>query len=134
MYTLLLLVLSLGLVYAISQRSPLKLDVLRDRNSLYRETTQGLVENVYTLKLINMDDKPHPFKLTVSGLKGLQLSMESPIINVPGGQVRSLPVSVRVDPVVLDRAANTIEFILQAVDEPALSSTETARFLGPVTR
>jgi len=134
MYTLLLLALSLGLVYAISQRSPLQLDVLRDRNSLYRETPQGLVENVYTLKLINMDDRAHPFKLTVSGLKGLQITMESPIIKVPGGEVRSLPVSVRVDPVVLKRTSNTIEFTLQAVDEPALSSTETARFLGPVTR
>ena len=134
MYMIVLAALSIGLVYAISQRIPLELDIIRDRNSLYRETTEGLVENVYTLKLINMDDKSHPFRLDVSGLQGLELSLESPVIEVPAGNIRNLPISVRVDPVVLERASNTIEFTLQAVDAPNLSRTETARFLGPVTR
>ncbi len=134
MYMVVLAALSIGLVYAIIQRVPLELDIIRDRNVLYRETPEGLVENVYTLKLINMDKHSHPFELRVSGLKDLKLKLESPVIEVPAGNVRSLPVSVQVDPVVLDRASNTIEFTLRAVDDPSLSRTETARFLGPVTR
>jgi cytochrome c oxidase accessory protein FixG len=134
MYSIVLAVLSIGLIYAISQRMPLELDIIRDRNSLYRETPEGLVENVYILKLINMDEQSHTFKLSTSGLEGMQLSMESAVVEVPAGAVRNLPVSLRIDPIVLERTANTIEFTLQAVDDPSLSRTETARFLGPVIR
>jgi len=134
MYTVLLGLLSFGLVYAITQRTPLELDIIRDRNSLYRETSDGLVENVYTLKIINMDEQAHRYRLTVSGVEGLQLVMKAPIIDVPAGEVLTLPVSVRVDPVVLDRAASEIKFSLAAEGNPDLSRTEKARFLGPVLR
>ena len=136
MYALLLLALSLGLVYAISQRTPLQLDVIRDRNSLYRETPQGLVENVYILKIINMDKHTHHYRVEVSGaesgLHDLQLVMPEPLVEVPAGEILSLPVSVQIDPVHLKRAANHIEFSLTAEDESGLTGSRSARFLGPV--
>jgi cytochrome c oxidase accessory protein FixG len=138
MYTLMLLALSAGLVYAITQRMPLELDIIRDRNSLYRETNEGLVENVYTLKVINMDEKAHRYQLEVSGepagIEGLEIVMNDAIIKVESGEVLNLPVSVRVDPVALKRPSTEIEFILYAEDEPVkLRRRESARFLGPVT-
>jgi cytochrome c oxidase accessory protein FixG len=136
MYTVLLLVLSLGLIYAISARTPLQLDVIRDRNSLYRETPQGLVENVYTLKIINMDERAHQYRVNVSGaesgLDDLQLVTPTPLVEVPPGEVLSLPVSVQIDPVQLKRAANQIDFVLTAEDDPTLIGSRSARFLGPV--
>ena len=131
MYTILLLALTVGLFYAISQRTPLELDIIRDRNSLYRETANGLVENVYTLKVVNMDEQTHRYSLTVSGLDGLELVNATPVIEVSGGEVLTLPVSVRVDPIVLKRTANEIEFTISAQDNAELTSIETARFLGP---
>jgi cytochrome c oxidase accessory protein FixG len=136
MYTLLLLLLSAGLVYAITQRTAVELDIIRDRNSLYRENASGLVENVYTLKVINMDVKPHRYTLEVtgesSGLEGLTLIKSDQPIDVPSGEVLNLPVSVSIDPIQLKRPANQIEFILTAEDDPKLTRREVARFLGPV--
>jgi hypothetical protein len=57
---------------------------------------------------------------------------EKELIEVPGGEVLTLPVSVRVDPGVIKRAANEIEFTISAADNVKLTRTETARFLGPV--
>ena len=131
MYTILLLALTVGLFYAISQRTPLELDIIRDRNTLYRETANGLVENVYTLKVVNMDEQTHRYSLTVSGLDGLELVNATPVIEVSGGEVLTLPVSVRVDPIALKRTANEIEFTISAQDNAELTSIETARFLGP---
>ncbi len=131
MYTLLLLALAGGLVYAITQRVPLELDVIRDRIGLYRETDDGLIENVYTLKIINMDEEAHRFKLSVDGLEGMQLVMRQPEIVVDPGEVLDLPVSVKLDPVVLKRSSNEIRFTVTAVDEPELTRTEVARFVGP---
>jgi len=136
MYALLLLALSVGLVYAISQRTPLQVDVIRDRNMLYRETPQGLVENVYTLKIINMAEHTRRFRVEVSGadsgLNDLQLVMTEPLVEVPPGEVISLPVSVQIDPVQLKRASSEVVFTLSAADDPGLTSSRKARFLGPV--
>ena len=112
----------------------MRLDIIRDRNILYRETDMGLMENVYTLKLINMDKREHEYHLSVQGLDGLQLHVAKPEIRVPSGEVLNLPVSVSVDPSVLEKAGNNITFTLTADDEPALSSTESARFVGPRVR
>ena len=80
MYTLLLVALSAGLVYAISQRMPLELDIIRDRNSLYRETNDGLVENVYTLKVINMDEKAHRYSLRYQANPRVSKIWSSPLM------------------------------------------------------
>ena len=131
-YALLLLVLMGGLVYAISQRVPLELDIIRDRNSLYRTTDTGMVENVYTLKLINMDEQQHVFRIDISGLKGAQLIAREQEVLVPAGEVLELPVRVRIDPYELKKTSQDVEFRLHALDNPKLDVTQTGRFVGPI--
>lgn len=133
-YSLILLILVSVLVYAVAQRVPLELDVIRDRNSLYRETSAGLAENVYTLKLVNMDDRPHHYVISIDGLEGAELVQPRSEYLVPGGEVVSLPVQVRVDPVNLERTSSEIRFTATAVDDPRLTTTQSARFIGPVIR
>jgi cytochrome c oxidase accessory protein FixG len=132
-YGALLVVLAGGFVYGLAHRVPLALDVVRDRNVLYRDTREGLVENVYTLKVMNMDDKPHRYELSVSGLPGLELVRPGQPVVVPSGEVASVPVSVRADPVHIRQASMQIEFALQAADAPALGVRQNGRFLGPVS-
>jgi polyferredoxin len=132
-YATLLLVLCALLVYSISQRVPVELGVIRDRGSLYRETPEGLVENIYTLKIVNMDDRDHRYELQVSGLEGLQLFLHHPEIEVPAGDVLTLPLSLRIDPVELRSTSSEIQFSLSARDAPGIAITQTGRFIGPVT-
>ncbi len=131
-YTVLLFALLGGLAYGLTQRMPLRLDIMRDRNMLYRQTPQGMVENVYTLRIVNMDERTHRYRLEVSGLPGLKLVGSNRDLEVPGGEVTTLPVSVEIDPINLHQAGNQIEFHIQAADTPGLQRTEVARFLGPV--
>lgn len=56
-YGTLLTVLVAGFAVAVAQRRMLELDVLRDRNSLYRVIDERTVENVYTVRLINKDTR-----------------------------------------------------------------------------
>jgi cytochrome c oxidase accessory protein FixG len=131
-YAIVLLALVAALGVGIVSRTPLALDVIRDRNTLYRETGEGLVENVYTLKLINMDDDDHRYEITVSGIDGMQLSLDTDQIPVAAREVLSVAARVRADPYSLERASSTIIFTLQSVDEESLRVEEEARFLGPV--
>lgn len=131
-YGALLLLITGSLVYAISTRVPLELDVIRDRNVLYRQTNQGLVENIYTLKVINKGTQAHEYELEVSGLNGLQLIAAPETVRVQPGKVLNLPVRLRIDPVNLDKISSSINVTIRAKDSPEIQRTETARFLGPI--
>jgi len=131
-YGLALIALLGVVVVGISRRNPVDIDVIRDRNSLYRETNDGYVENIYTLKILNKDHLDHYYDITVSGLDGLQILYESEPV-VGSGTVADLPVRLRMR---RDRAniqnADVI-FHIAARDNPSLKAVETARFIAPVT-
>ena len=89
------------------------------------------MENVYTLKLINMDSRPHHYTVSVAGLPDLEIDTGQGAIEVAAGEVRNLPIRVRTDPINLKRASNEITFTLSATDAPELTTTQTGRFIGP---
>ena len=130
-YGAILLALLALLLGTLVNREPLALDVLRDRNQLYRETREGLIENVYTLKIMNMDDRTRFYYLDVSGINGISVHTDQAPIKAASGEVLSVPVRVRADELNLEARSNEIEFILTTEDYE-LTVTETARFLGPV--
>jgi cytochrome c oxidase accessory protein FixG len=130
-YALLLLTIMSIFAWSLSQRSTLGLDVIRDRNRLYRETDEGRIENVYILKIINMDDKGHAFKLRVEGIEDLELFIDTKRIWVDAGEVLELPVRLRVEEDELHERSNKVTFKLVATDDPGLKTHEEARFLGP---
>jgi polyferredoxin len=117
--------------WSFTTRVALGLDVIRDRNQLYRETNEGLIENVYILKILNMDAASHRFNLKVSGISGMKMYLDVPEIRVQSGDILELPVRLRVDEDELKARSTQIIFDLAADDNPALSATEAARFLGP---
>jgi cytochrome c oxidase accessory protein FixG len=128
-----LLAIFIGISVAISTRSLVQLDVIRDRNSLFRETGSGLIENVYRLRVMNIDNLPHVYDVTATGIDGLQLEKDREI-EVEPGRVMTLPVRLAADPQKLPKRSMTITFQLTARDNPTLTITEEARFLGPIVR
>ena len=130
-YAGVLVALCVGVLISVLMRTPLALDVIRDRNALYRETNEGLVENVYTLKLINMDEREHRYHLDIAGLAGARLLLDRETVRVAAGEVLSLPARVQIDPYDLERSSSTISFVLTSRDVPEMVVHEEARFLGP---
>jgi cytochrome c oxidase accessory protein FixG len=127
----LLLALGAGLAWSIATRLPLALDVIRDRNQLYRETDDGEIENVYTLKVLNMDTKPHAFMISAVGIEDLDLEMDHDGIHAAPGEVLNVVVRLEAQEHALEARSSVVYFTLTAQDDPALTVTEEARFLGP---
>jgi len=130
-YALILIGITAGAFYSILTRSPIGMDVIRDRNSLYRETNDGLIENVYIIKLLNMDKHDHTYTLTAEGIPGLILKKDAAEIIVKSGEVVELPVRVQADAYNLKQRSSKIKFTLNAVGHDKLMVVEEARFLGP---
>jgi polyferredoxin len=111
-------------------RTPIILDVIRDRNALYRELPGDIIENSYTLKVINQDNMARTFALSVTGVEGITLDGVGDTLTVDGGGVLSVPVRARAH---RDNAYGimTIHFTVKAIDDEAVTLAEDSRFLGP---
>ena len=75
----LLLALFIGFVVSLGIRTPVRLDAIRDRNTLYREVAGGEIENVFRLKRLNLDTRSHRYEISVDGPEGLRLALASPV-------------------------------------------------------
>ena len=129
-YGTLLVILCGALVTAMAMRKPVILDVIRDRNTLYRELPNDFIENIYTIKIINQSNDERRFALSVSGIEGITLDGVPDELLVDGGGVLSLPVRARAH---RDNAygVSEIEFDIKAIDDASLVMGEDSRFLGP---
>jgi cytochrome c oxidase accessory protein FixG len=118
-------------IFQISQRTSIGLDIIRDRNQLYRETS-GLIENIYTLKLINKAEQDRTFDIKADGIEDLILLVDKTTILVEAGTVYDLPVRLRAKEENLGGRSTEIRFTLSVAGDDDLSITEVGKFLGPI--
>ncbi len=133
-YGVLLLGLSTAFVASIALRTPLDLEVLGDRNVMYRELDDGRLENIYTLKIMNKDNRDHRYEVMVSGLPGATVETNPSEIVVASGEVASVVAWVRADAKALTRPGEDIVFRLQSQDNPNVYTESRGRFHGPLRR
>ena len=131
LYSVILLSMVIGLMYSIAVRVPLKIDILRDRQSLYSESKRGEIQNDYTIKILNMDERAHQFLLEVEGLEGMELSRREGDLTVESGAVMAVPLRLTVAPENLDGPKSDIHFIITATDDDSLRAEQESRFLAP---
>ncbi|WP_405231491.1 cytochrome c oxidase accessory protein CcoG [Lentisalinibacter salinarum] len=132
-YAVLLSILMGAFVYALSQRSALTVDVIRDRNALYREVGDGFIENSYQLKLINKTDRAHSYEIDVAGIEGARVEVPNGDIRIPSGEVLGVPVIVRA-PREAVRGVSEVTFTLQAEDDATITQSRETKFVAPVGR
>jgi cytochrome c oxidase accessory protein FixG len=126
-YAALLGILVVAFMGGLLLRSPLKVDVLRDRGALMRDAPGGQIENVYRLQFINTDEVARRYTISVAGLPGLRVMTPQPI-EVPPATTQAFPVSVRADPAGIAPGSHPIVFLVSDVDRPEVSASEKSRF------
>jgi cytochrome c oxidase accessory protein FixG len=129
-YGALLTLLVAGFITALALRSPLGVDVIRDRNSLYRYTSDGHIENVYTVKILNKTELDRAIVISVSGAENLTLDPAGAVYAVKAGEVYPAVVRVR-RPAFEPAGAQSIRFRITVRDDPRVSAEHDARFLTP---
>jgi cytochrome c oxidase accessory protein FixG len=129
-YSVLMLVIGGAFVYSLASRVPLRVDVVRDRVTLSKETNEGLIENVYRLQLINKDGLPHRYTIDAQGIEGLQVITSGREISAGPLQTIDIPVSLVADPVELKGRSIEVTFTIQAVDDPRIKDEVSTKFFN----
>ncbi|HEU4601269.1 MAG TPA: cytochrome c oxidase accessory protein CcoG [Steroidobacteraceae bacterium] len=131
-YGSLLLVLITAFGIAVSHRRLVDLDVMRDRNAMYRVLDDGRIENVYTMRVINKDTRAHTFHFTVQNLEGAVVDSDQPAYQVGAESVATAAIRVRV-PAGLVHGSRDIRIIAIAEDTASIRTPSKSRFIAPVT-
>lgn len=96
-YGMMLLIISALFIANLFNLSSAEMEIVRDRSALYRENSEGLIENTYTLKILNKTIQTQTYDLSFSGLKEAKLLGPKQII-IKSGEILTQPIAIAVDP------------------------------------
>ena len=131
-YAVVLVVMIGALVMALNMRTMVSLDVIMDRG-LFRENSQGQIENIYSLKIINKTQEPQHYRVSLQDGEAFQLQGKTELTLAPG-EIVDVPVSVALLAERPKSSSQTIEFVVTDTDEPSVRSVAKSRFVAPLNR
>lgn len=132
-YGVVLLVLIVGFGWKLVSRVPIEFDVLRERTALFRETWDGKIENVYTLKIQNKTQDLHVYSVNFDGVNNAKLEVP-PSIEAKAGEMVTITAVVTADPKDLTGRNMSINLKVVANDDPEISATSESRFISPAPK
>lgn len=128
-YFAVLLVVTSAFAWTLYSRMPVEMDVIRDRGSLFRETDEGMIENTYTLKIINKSQQAQRYLLRVNSPVELQWIGQTEV-NIAAGETAAVPISLAVDPSSL-KGNNDIEFSIENAADRSITLSQGNTFFAP---
>lgn len=129
-YACLLSILFVAFIVAIAMRSPLAVDILRDRGVLYRVIDAEHIQNVYNFKLMNKGKSAQTYQIDVSGING-EINYDRNKSVAPG-KLGNMAVTLTAKASELEVAIQSIEFtIITNIGDNRVSVKESSRFFSP---
>ena len=123
-----LIALFLTLVFT---RSAVEAMFLRAPGSLFMQTTDGRIENLYTLKLVNKTMRELPVELKLEGSPGQLEVMGEKNLLVPAGKLLETSVLIQLQPA--DLTGGTTKLKVGVYSSGKLMQTVKTVFVGPRT-
>lgn len=128
-YTILLVLLCVAMLTSLMMRSPMKVDVVRDRATLSRIVAGGKLENVYRLQIMNATERAHHYRISVEGIDGIEIASENEVDLGPA-EARWVVVRAQIPYAAVEPGSHPIRFIIESLDEKA-KVVEKSVFLVP---
>ncbi|OED40819.1 cytochrome c oxidase accessory protein CcoG [Endozoicomonas sp. (ex Bugula neritina AB1)] len=116
--------------WTLGNRVPMELEVIRDRNVLYRAVVNDRIENIYTLKVANKDQQAHHVTITVNGIENLNLKGNLSFEVAPG-QVDQQVIRVTAPIIEGAKTTRSIRFSIIPSSSGMPSIDTESRFMVP---
>ncbi len=130
-YTAITLAFCAALAVSLAQRTPLKVNVLRDRASLARIAPGGQLENLYRLQIMNATEMPQRYRIGANGLEGLNVVEEDRDLELAPIESRWVTVRVRIPYGSAAPGAHAMEFVVAAAGQEPMAVQERTVFQVP---
>ena len=130
LYTAVVAILSIGMLWSLLARPLFKVDVVRDRGAIARMVGQGQIENVYRVQIMNATEHGQQYALRVTGINGARIVSEPQVI-VDAASARWVPVRVQAPPDAAAPGSHPIQFVVATAGTPHTEVIEKSVFLVP---
>jgi cytochrome c oxidase accessory protein FixG len=135
-YATALFVVVAAAAVSLATRNPLRVDVIRDRGALARESAPGVIENVYRVQLMNTDERARRYTLRASGMPGLEVvGLAQPVEMAPAStRLFALRLAAPLEPgdgAAAAPGAHRIALTVQAQDDASVVRNEQSTFIIP---
>ena len=120
-------ILSIAMLAWLLGRTPIEVSVLRDRNALYRVNYEGLVENPYTLTIINKTQQALHYRVALKGFDIATLKSPQDILIEPG-VMKQIPITVVADGYDLKKKVTKLEFQITANEDSHITQIQPSLF------
>ena len=123
LYSILIAIVGGIMLFGLSTRSTLDVNVLKDRSPPFVPLSDGSVRNAYTVKIINKVGDTRAFEIIAEGPEGLELGIvggqaegAKATVEVIGDQVSAYRIFVTLPPEALVGGSQPIDFTIREVE------------------
>jgi len=113
-YTATLVLLCAAMLISLVGRTPLKVDVVRDRAALSRIVAGGKLENVYRLQIMNATEGPQRYRISARGLPGLEVASD-PEVAIEAAESHWVSVRLQIPYGSAEPGSHPVYFEIQAL-------------------
>ncbi len=114
-YSAALVLLCIAMLASLVVRTPLKVDVVRDRAALSRIVAGGKLENVYRLQIMNATEGPQRYRISAHGLPGLEVVSEAEVA-IDAAESHWVSVRLQIPYGSADPGSHPVYFEVQALE------------------
>ena len=127
-----------AMLFALGARTRLDISAQQDRNPIFVRLSDGAIRNAYTVKVRNMETRPRPMEVSVTGLRDMKMwtdtgsrdeASSAVRVIVPADSVAKLRLFLTVPPA--GPAREDFSFTVRAMDREGGGDSEPARFERP---
>ncbi len=137
-YVIILAILGIGVLFGLTTRDSLDLNVLPDRNPLFVKLADGSIRNGYTVKVLNQVREPKTYGLALEGLEGTTLKVlglengddQTALLDAKPDQVSTYRIFVTAPSASVHEAVQDLRIVLTDQDDGEAFGFETI-FRGP---
>ena len=126
-YLVLLSAMFALMAWYLAARVPLEVNILRDRNTLYRENAQGDIENSYRLKIVNKTQVYQSYQMTVTGIDGVKVTLSAPL-EAEGEEIVIVPFTLTVPYEAIDERMADLSLSVRASSNEDIVINKTTSF------
>ncbi|HRD33285.1 MAG TPA: cytochrome c oxidase accessory protein CcoG [Rhodocyclaceae bacterium] len=125
-----LVAICLALLVGLATRSDLRVDIIRDRASLGQEMSDGSIENVFRLQIMNMVEQKRTISIAVTGLEGIHISGPNTFEMLPAAS-ESVNLQVRAPASAAAPGSHPIMFVISVAGDESVVVEEKSTFILP---
>ncbi len=128
-YIIILLLIVSAFLITLANRVPLRVEVIRDRLTLSRTNEDGKLENLYTVQILNMQNRSHRYLITATGADDIVVIANPRNLTAGAQQTINVPVRLQIDPINLKGHSTPIMIRVQSQENPELVHETKSSFL-----